>query len=80
MNNVFKIAFLILGICLLLVLFGIYNKTPNNRFQMSSDGSTFLDTQTNEVYLFVNTTNMTKHKWFKMDISGQDIEVKELPK
>ena len=53
MDTFFKIAFLILGICFIILMLGIYQKTASNRYQMSTTttGVVILDTQTGKVYL-----------------------------
>jgi hypothetical protein len=52
MNNFFKSAFLIVGICIVVLLFLIYQKLDNGRFKvLAGDGVTrVIDTELGRVY------------------------------
>jgi len=52
MDTFFKITFLILGICFIIIFLGIYQKTGANRYQLSTNatGGVILDTQTGKIY------------------------------
>ena len=49
-NNIFKVSFLLALFCIIGLLFGIYQKMGNGRFQIS-DGSV-LDSKNGKIYLY----------------------------
>ncbi len=75
-NNVFKVLYLIVGVALVVVLFGIYQKMSASRYQViqQSSGAMLFDTQTNEVYYIGGD------KWHRVKTDGVSEVVSELPK
>jgi hypothetical protein len=51
-DNFFKYIIIVLGICIVLLLFGIYQKMDNNRFQVSAsiNGAVIIDTRTGDIH------------------------------
>jgi len=76
LNNLFKTGFIIIGICLIMVLFGIYSKMSSSRYQPISQASgvELFDTQTNDIY------SCDGDNWYKFGADGKEVEVKNLPK
>jgi hypothetical protein len=57
-NNLFKGAFLIIGIFAVVILFGIYKRLDTGRFQMvafPNSPASILDTKTGQVYTYLKT-------------------------
>lgn len=73
-NNIFKILFLLLGISLVIVLYGIYMKLDNGRFTGMVHGET-LDTRTGNKYYWEEGVGYTLY-----NDKGRLIEVKKIPK
>jgi|GEM_PF-3166932 len=76
MNSFFKIASLILALCILLVLYGIYSRMNESRYVVypKGEGLILFDTKTNDFYFHSN------YKWHRISNDGDESEVKELPK
>ena len=71
-NNIFKALYLIVAICLVIVLFGIYgNMGQADRYKIVQhpNGATIFDTKTHKLY-FWNTTKI---------LDKNLKEIKELP-
>ena len=49
-NNIFKALYLVVLVCFVFVLFGIYQQLDNGRFQIT-DNNVVLDTKTGKIYL-----------------------------
>jgi len=75
MNNVFKVALLVVAMGILVVLYGIYQKLDKGRYQpVDSNGfGIMLDTKTNEFY------SIHEGKWQKMKVDGYTVNAKSLP-
>ena len=73
-DNIFKTLFLLVSICILFVLVGIYQKMSVSRYQVINEQELF-DTKTNEIYFH------RSHYWGKITNDGKRIDsVKTLPK
>jgi hypothetical protein len=75
-NNVFRVLYLLVGMSLVAVLFAIYQKMTESRYQVinQASGVMLFDTRTNEVYF--NAEN----KWHVVRNDGKMEEIAELPK
>jgi len=75
-NNVFKVLYLLVGMALVAVLFAIYQKMTESRYQVinQASGVMLFDTRTNEVYF--NAEN----KWHVVRNDGKMEVIAELPK
>jgi len=53
MNLFFKSAFLIISICAVIILYGIYDKSPNYQIVVSAEGSNrILNVKTGQIYFY----------------------------
>ena len=78
-NNIFKALYLVVLVCLVFVLFGIYQKMDNGRFQIAENR--VLDTKTGRVYLhLINNGGYSKIKKVEKDDWYESLKITELPR
>ncbi len=74
MNTFFKSAFLIIGICLVLVLYGIYDRQPRYAIVSSGDGYVrIVNVKTGQLYFY------NPNEGYEYFVKGQKVIIQSLP-
>jgi hypothetical protein len=75
LNNIFKLLFLIIGICIAIILIAIDQKEAYGRYQVATSGNhtVIIDTKTGVVYDDDGNGGYIMHK------DGQEIKLAKLP-
>jgi hypothetical protein len=72
MEKVFKIGILLVGFAICILLWLIYQKSDNQRYQLSGD--TLIDTKTGQLYIWGMREGYITFK------DGKSVHLKELPR